>query len=594
MRNLMACQFLFTAALVGCNTAGPAHVTEVECREHRDCGAGEYCDTFLNLCGYDCRNDLECGADQYCDAIGRCLREEELPPVPDHIGPVLEITEGSLEDLTIDAPAADVQLVSYTLANHSDRPIDISTTRIGLYTLDGSSLEGVIGIAGVRDERNRRTVAGPINLAGSMINTQAALADSYRIPPHDELMLAVRADLLGRAAEFDFVVGSDAGTLLEDARFADTGELVPADRIANDHVIVRHVRVRSMMDTMPTGTTALVVSYYPEQGILHPGTGTWLRIGTIGLESFGGDSVFRGSNVSGANIGTFSELVIADFAGTFTGVITTPTAACSCGEVRVRDPLLVRDGEALSLAVFARIATDAMPGEVTFGLNGSEVDANSAADGPFRLVSVSHGQSRLRVYPNRPIVTVLPVSSTTIVNGTDMDLFRVQVNPAVEGEPLVLGSVTLRFGGIGTFGGYIENLRVRVGSTELPREQYRIYSRVTDAETSEVRRFGEQITFVFARDLGGLGIGSGQTITVFGVPQGFLFDRDTITVGFGDQIFTHVSPYVWGWMTGDGRISSVMGDYGTIDPIVWTTRPPMGYTGAWEIEGLDAMTTLTR
>ena len=350
------------------------------------------------------------------------------------------------------------------------------------------------------------------------------------------------------------------------------------------------------VDEMPSDTTALVLTYTPMQGILHPSDEGWNRVGTVTLESFGGDSVFRGMDVTGANIGAFTELAFADDLAGFTiGMGTATIPACSCGQVRLDTARIIRDGERHQLGVFARMARDSRPSLVTLSPNGSAVDAGSAAGSLFRMVVTSHGQSEFRVFPNHPMVSVQALPTTTIVNGSDTDLFRVRLSPAREREPLYVGSMTLRFGGVGAFGGHIENIRVRVGSTELPREQYRIYSTFTGEETSAARSFAEQLTFVFNRDLGGLGIGSsGNVVTIVGRPEDFAFERDTIMVGFGDRIFSGASPAIWGTLDSRGRITPGMGLDGLIDPIAWAAGPTMGYTGAWMISDLTASVTLTR
>lgn len=262
MRNLITIAFLvlFTAAFAGCNTSGPVTVTETECAGDATCPAGTYCDPFLRLCGWDCTTDVQCEPGMYCSSVhGRCLREETPPPPPD-MSPLLEITAGPMEDLTVLAGTADAELLRFTIVNRSAQPVWITELPIQIAPLSGFGLGGVLGELKVRNERTRVTVMGPINLEGALIDTTHRFFDAFQIPAGESVELAVRVDLqAGAATEFDLVLGASGGTLGLNPIFADTSIGVDPDRIAGNVSIVRHINVRSEADVMAPDSGAVSV-----------------------------------------------------------------------------------------------------------------------------------------------------------------------------------------------------------------------------------------------------------------------------------------------------------------------------------------------
>lgn len=252
MRNLIT--IVFVSILVGCSASapGPVNVTEIECRLNSDCDVGSYCDPFANLCGWDCRADAECELGMFCDATnGRCLREGPLPLPPD-MSAVLEIVPGPTEDLTVRGGTADAEFVRVTLRNHSGRSIEAPSVLTTFDPLTGFSLEGVLGEVKLRNERNRMIVMGPIDLTGALIRLENVFSDALVIPPGEEMILAVRADVHAtNRTEFDLVIGTPSGVLLSGLRYLDTGEAVPMDHVANNLSIVRHINV------LPEGAVTL-------------------------------------------------------------------------------------------------------------------------------------------------------------------------------------------------------------------------------------------------------------------------------------------------------------------------------------------------
>ena len=349
---------------------------------------------------------------------------------------------------------------------------------------------------------------------------------------------------------------------------------------------------------MPEGTTALVVTFRPEQGILTPNESVWHHIGTLYLDSFGGDSVFRGTDVSGANIGLLGSVTLARD-HIIVGEILAPTPACSCGSVRLIEPVTVRDSERVELEVWGLVPTiTTLTGELTFGLDGSGVDAEAVDGGEFEIIVSQPYESRFRVLETYPMVIPQALSTTSLANGIEQDLYRIQVSSAVADTSLYIGSLTFRLSGFGEEG-MVSDLGIRIGSSPLSRATYRIVRTSTGIElgpTDSVSGLSDQITVVFTEADGLLIAGSGHVITLTGTPSG-MTSGTSLNVHFGDRVFSGAYNGVFGNMTSEGQINYADGRsvFPLVDPIVWTTRSVGGvYTGAWMISDLETVSTLTR
>ncbi len=247
-------------ALMGCSTTGPVVMTEVECELDGDCDVGSYCDSFSNLCGYDCRSDAECELGMYCAINGQCIREEVPPPIE---SPVLEIVAGEQWDLTLASSAINPELVRFTVRNIGDRPIEVPSIHIGGHFTGGESLDNVLGLTVIRDERSLRTVAGPLDLSHGAHGFGTRFEDSFVIEPGQEMLLAVRTDLLGASASFDIILGNTV-ELFDELRFADTLEAVADEDVLGNFSIVRHINVLSeeAIATVP----GVVSVFMPDSG----------------------------------------------------------------------------------------------------------------------------------------------------------------------------------------------------------------------------------------------------------------------------------------------------------------------------------------
>lgn len=333
MRHFTLIAFAFLC-LPACSNNGPVNMTENACEIPVDCAPGTYCDPFTHLCGWDCQTDAECAPGMYCQiGFGRCLREETPPPPPD-ASPVLEITAGPMEDLTVLAGTADAELVRFTLTNRSDRTVELSSVPLDLAPLSGFGLGEVLGELKIRNERTRVIVAGPIDLSGALIDTMTTLTDAIVIGPGESVVLAVRADLQASAeTEFDLTVGLGNGQLGLGVSFADSGEPVDETLIANDFAIVRHINVRSETAT-PTLSGRVEITTTGSGGYLTLDRGT----------------AFDAFTVTVVN-GTDGAVVLGDptmhfFMYPASGLLCETAGDCTIGIVRITDS---RDGSELPI-----------------------------------------------------------------------------------------------------------------------------------------------------------------------------------------------------------------------------------------------------
>ncbi|MCC7522408.1 hypothetical protein IT407_01215 [Candidatus Uhrbacteria bacterium] len=363
---------MFTLVFVGCSSTGPVHMTEVECRLNSDCSVGEYCDTFASLCGWDCRSDDECAPGMYCDATnGRCLREETPPPPPDE-SPVLEIVAGDQSDLVLVGGANAAELYRFTLRNNGDRPIEVSNVHIGATTTSAYTLR-VLGLAIIRDERSIDTVAGPIDLTpdDEVYAFGQRFEYAFIVPPHGELPLAVRSDLLdGERAEFDLFVGF-ADDLLDVLRYADTGEEVADEDVVGNHYIVRHVIVRPDHP----GALSIVMEESGGRQLIDAGTESAISLFRILVENDTDETVYlsdlriRVTADDGRPWMTDGVVALGsiDVHSSYDrSWLTAPPGASGCGGLGctfVFDGTALPPGESTVLEVYVRINT---PGRTLF------------------------------------------------------------------------------------------------------------------------------------------------------------------------------------------------------------------------------------
>lgn len=518
----------------------------------------------------------------------------ELPPPGEVVDTtVLVIEPGSQTDLALMGGSPDAELVRFDIVNISDRDVLLRQTHIMIQNEDGATLDAGQLTDVKLVNQTGRTLMGPVTPGEG---GEILLNDELTLFAGSATTLILRADLGPSAGRYTVTISpydqSTGGVVL----FADTHEPVPTDDIENNRVIGRVISLfpASMIED---STTALVATFTPEQGILNPGDGAWVNLGMLTLQSFGGDSVFRGMDVFGANIGLISSTTLAQD-DRIVGALTTPISACSCGSVRLLEPVTVHDSERVQYEVWGMLSTDSYIGELTFGPNGSEIDAEASDGGAFSVIVSAPFESRFRAWSTHPVVSTHPLPTASLVNEVSQDLFRIQVSSAVPGEALHVGSLTFRIAGHTSRSvGSLSDLHIRIGSADLSPTQYRIVrtstgETITREETLSTLHT-EQITVVFTDMYGLLIIGSGHVLTLVGTPSGF-DAGDWLRTRFGDYVFSS-SVFSWGNMTVNGRITVETGDPGLVDPIIWRPEGTGGvYTGAWQIDDLTGHSTLTR
>ncbi|MCC6564095.1 hypothetical protein IT087_04355 [Candidatus Uhrbacteria bacterium] len=349
--------------------------------------------------------------------------------------------------------------------------------------------------------------------------------------------------------------------------------------------------LREEMPPMLEGETALIVEFAPRYGHLIPSV-DWNNVGTVEVTAFGGDITLGTIDMSGANLGRFESFALMQDGLIVTSGVATETIT----RIPLSTPVIVREGERVSFEVMARLRTpvEYFGSRITVAPDGASA-APVAGDVPTRVVLSRISESEFRLWQSIPSVTRQALSTTTLANGVDLDLYRMQISASYTAS-VTIGSLSFRLLGLT---GTLSNFRVRVGSTDLPLDAYRIQNTYGDpidlrSGTLDVRgpasALTESVTVVFTDGL--VVVGSGVVVTLHAVPAEFA-PGSSLTVRFGDRDFDGLS----GDITPEGKLRSFYGTYERVDTdaIVWSdgTHPDL-WTGSWGIHNLDEVVTLSR
>lgn len=346
------------------------------------------------------------------------------------------------------------------------------------------------------------------------------------------------------------------------------------------------LRVEEMTED---GATALIVEFAPVAGNLIPNV-DWNFAGTVDISAFGGDVAVSTVDVSGANLGLLNGFSLEQ--GGTTVAISAATETIT--QIVFSDPLILRAGERASFDVMIRLRTPVEYFGSRITLRPENVSASPlSGDEPVRIATSRIRDTEFRLWQSVPSVTRQTLSSTTLANGIDQDLYKVQVNRSYT-APVRVGSLSYRLSGLT---GTLSNFRARVGSTDLPYDSYRVentYGEPIDlrAGTLDVRGaatgYSANITVVF---IGGLEVDDPMSVTLHATPAEFA-PGSSLTIRFGDRGFEGLS----GEITDDGHLRTFDGTLERIDTdaIVWTDDTRGVWTGSWGIRDLDEVETLTR
>ncbi|MEI7512030.1 MAG: hypothetical protein WCK01_01055 [Candidatus Uhrbacteria bacterium] len=497
-------------------------------------------------------------------------------------GPVLEIVPGTTSDVMLVGGTANAEILRFDIVNRSGRDVSLQSLTSSLQQTNGFLVEEGTFTDVKFTDGAFSTEMGPMEFTAA--SGDLRFTDELLLRAFETRTFVLRADVGANAGSFLMVVG-ELGNLLTDAVYADTGENVEMAQIVHNQMMARVVTV---IAPPSVGTTALVATFTPEQRFLNPSDSVWQRLGTLSLDSFGGTSIFSSAEVMGANLGFLSMMTLAEARnGIVVGTLETPIAACGCGTVRLVNPVHISEGEHIVYEVLGRVSPGSL-GAMTFGVSQSGFSATAADGGSFQTFVSAPDESMFHIASTNPVVVPQALSTTTLVNGIDQDLFRFQVSSSTGENVLFVGSLTFRFGGIGS--GSLTNLHMRLGSTDLAPSQYRILVTSTGEEISStdvIDGVSGQYTIVFTAD--GLRVfGSGVILTLEGTPSDFESGEATSVI-FGDRMFSTISPSAFGAMSANGQIEYTDGRaaYTAVDPIVWRTAESSWYTGSWGIDNLN-------
>lgn len=511
----------------------------------------------------------------------------------------LEIIPGDLSDVAI-MNGEDRELLRFTVVNHGERDVTVREIVAHFHTLhvaEGSEPARFTDVK-LQDRAAIVTLTGPVDV--DLADESAAVfTDSFPLRAGERLTLVLRADVEA-AGLYRITVGSGIITLLEDVVYTDTGERVPSSMIRDNRTIGRVFEVLTPPADMPApspdGPVALVASFGGIEGIITPSPFPYY-LGTATVTAYGGDAVGGNVRITG-NIGAFHhlELVEADM-----GVVVA-TGDVFDGTTADLDlsSITFDEGELRTFQVqgVLRPADDLGPyyaTDIGFLLDHLSFTSGEGMSGGAFIRTFADPRVRIfRAYPN---IVAQTLPTTTLAGGTmDLYTFQVSVNPS--GTPIYLGGMTLNLSVEGSTRLTLSQLRVRRGSSELPRDSYRVVDITSGADLEDGTvawgSFGSTVVGILF-DVAPLEIGAtgGDVLTV----QAQVDDvqpEQGLWVGFGPRAFSGVQ----GLIDSNGFILWNEGMFAlrSQDALYWSDDPAPSYyyTGSWMIGGLDTLVRFTR
>ncbi|KAA0206760.1 hypothetical protein EDM68_01500 [Candidatus Uhrbacteria bacterium] len=154
----------------------------------------------------------------------------------------LSIIPGNMSETTREPGTLRGVLMTARIRNTTAHPIEFSLPPTSFHGRLDTALSSTFRCVAYDDGNGTvlGTVDGELN-AGAV--DYVAYDEVVRLGPGDEMELVLRANILADADNSVVVGMGDAGQFLLDARFADTGEFVPMDRIRGNESIARHITI---------------------------------------------------------------------------------------------------------------------------------------------------------------------------------------------------------------------------------------------------------------------------------------------------------------------------------------------------------------
>lgn len=154
----------------------------------------------------------------------------------------LSIISGNVSETTRERGTLQGVLVSARIRNTTAHKIEFSLPPTSFHGRLDTALSSTFRFVTYDDGSGTvlGTVDGELN-SGAV--DYVAYDEVVRLEPWSEMELVLHANILADADNSVIVGMGDAGMLLLDARFADTGEFVPTDRIRGNESIARHINI---------------------------------------------------------------------------------------------------------------------------------------------------------------------------------------------------------------------------------------------------------------------------------------------------------------------------------------------------------------
>jgi hypothetical protein len=154
----------------------------------------------------------------------------------------LSIVPGNVSETTRESGTLQGVLLTAIVRNTTSRPIEFSLPTTSFHGRIGTPLSSTFRFVTYTDTDGTALGRCDGELSSSSID-YVAYDEVVRLEPGDVIEIVLRANILADADNSVEIGMGDAGMLLLDARFADTGEFVPTDRIRGNEQLTRLIRV---------------------------------------------------------------------------------------------------------------------------------------------------------------------------------------------------------------------------------------------------------------------------------------------------------------------------------------------------------------
>jgi hypothetical protein len=338
---------------------------------------------------------------------------------------------------------------------------------------------------------------------------------------------------------------------------------------------------------IPRGVLTIATSSLRQSTILVAGGDVWQNFAQYqATAQYEGMDIDAVRVTSGGDAASFTQVAVA-MDGVVLGTCILPAGANRSCEARLSSPIRVGRDSSRTFQLWGKLAdvlssTAVAPGTprcvgypcsgarlhlgIEAGVTTGDWDPSYSASLNVRTTGTISGDRIFYASPtllgnefvvrrSKPTFTRQSLSTTTLSNGTDADLYRFQVSADSAGSVAIMG---FRFRMSMTGSGTVSSLRIRSGSTDMSGVT------ITYDGTYVVVIFDSEVTIT----------GSGRTFTLHGVTNGFVAGDTVSTSPFRDPVGTLVTGYVGP----DSTLAGIIG--GVPAGILWSDMSEIPHSSA--------------